>query len=63
MMAVKAEEIGVRKAHMGGLMPFAWPVPAGAFIALGAIFATTVGAGSFVTALADGGNYLHGRAG
>jgi formate/nitrite transporter len=54
MMAVKAEEIGVRKAHMGGLTMFALAVLAGAFIALGAIFATTVGAGSFVTSLADG---------
>lgn len=55
MMAVKAEEIGVRKAHMGGSTLFALAVLAGAFIALGAIFATTVGAGSFVTNLADGG--------
>lgn len=54
MMAAKAEEIGVRKAHMGGWTLFALAVLAGAFIALGAIFATTVGAGSFVTALADG---------
>jgi formate/nitrite transporter len=55
MMAVKAEEIGVRKAHMGGMTMFALAVLAGAFIALGAIFATTVGAGSFVTSLTDGG--------
>jgi formate/nitrite transporter len=55
MMAVKAEELGVRKAHMGGLTMFALAVLAGAFIALGAIFATTVGAGTFVTNLADGG--------
>ena len=54
MMAAKAEEIGVRKAHMGGLTLFALSVLAGAFIALGAIFATTVGAGTFVTNLADG---------
>ena len=54
MMAAKAEEIGVRKAHMGGLTLFALAVLAGAFIALGAIFATTVGAGSFVTSLEDG---------
>ncbi len=53
MMAVKAEEIGVRKAHMGGMTLFALAVLAGAFIALGAIFATTVGAGAFVTSTAD----------
>lgn len=53
-MAVKAEEIGVRKAHMGGVTMFALAVLAGAFVALGAIFATTVGAGSFSTAGADG---------
>jgi formate transporter len=48
-MAVKAEEIGVRKAHMAGVTVFALAVLAGAFVALGAIFATTVGAGAFVT--------------
>ena len=52
-MAVKAEEIGVRKAHMANVTMFALAVLAGAFIALGAIFATTVGAGSFVTTGAD----------
>jgi formate/nitrite transporter len=52
-MAVKAEEIGVRKAHMGGVTMFALAVLAGAFVALGAIFATTVGAGSFVTTVPD----------
>jgi formate/nitrite transporter len=52
-MAVKAEEIGVRKAHMASVTMFALAVLAGAFIALGAIFATTVGAGSFVTAGTD----------
>jgi formate/nitrite transporter len=53
-MAVKAEEIGVRKAHMGGVTMFALAVLAGAFVALGAIFATTVGAGAFATAGPDG---------
>ena len=52
-MAVKAEEIGVRKAHMANVTMFALAVLAGAFIALGAIFATTVGAGSFITTGAD----------
>jgi formate/nitrite transporter len=53
-MAVKAEEIGVRKAQMGGVTMFVLSVLAGAFIALGAIFATTVGAGSFLTSGPDG---------
>ena len=44
-MARRASEIGVRKA--GGLLPmFSLAVLAGAFIALGAAFATTVAAGS-----------------
>lgn len=45
-MAARAEDIGVRKARLGGLSLFALAVLAGAFIALGAIFATTVSAGS-----------------
>jgi formate transporter len=45
-MAVKAEEVGVRKAAMGWRNTFALAVLAGAFIALGAIFATTVTAGA-----------------
>jgi formate/nitrite transporter len=48
-MAVKAEEIGVRKAQMAGVTMFTLAILAGAFVALGAIFATTVGAGSFIT--------------
>jgi formate transporter len=45
-MAVKAAEIGVRKAR-GALVPtFVLAVLAGAFIALGAAFATTVTAGT-----------------
>lgn len=54
MMAVKAEEIGVRKAHMGAATVFVLAILAGAFIALGAIFATTVGAGLFVTSGPEG---------
>lgn len=45
-MAVRAEEIGVRKAHLDPVSMLALAVLAGAFIALGAIFATTVLAGA-----------------
>jgi formate transporter len=45
-MAIKAEEVGVRKAVMGWRNTFALAVLAGAFIALGAVFATTVTAGA-----------------
>ena len=45
-MAARAERVGVRKAHMDAVRTFALAVLAGAFIALGAIFATTVGAGA-----------------
>jgi formate transporter FocA len=45
-MAVKAEEVGVRKAAMGPRNVFALAVLAGAFIALGVIFSTTVTAGA-----------------
>lgn len=45
-MARKAEEVGIRKAEMNGLRMFVLAVLAGAFIALGAVFATTVAAGS-----------------
>jgi formate transporter len=45
-MAAHAERIGVRKAHLDAVSTFALAVLAGAFIALGAIFATTVGAGA-----------------
>jgi len=41
-MAVRAEEVGVSKARMGLATLFALGVLAGIFIALGAIFATTV---------------------
>jgi formate transporter len=43
-MASRAEYIGVRKAETGGLPMFALAILAGAFIALGAVFATTVAA-------------------
>jgi formate transporter FocA len=45
-MAAKAEKIGVKKAAMDGLRMFVLAVLAGAFIALGAVFATTVVAGA-----------------
>jgi formate transporter len=45
-MALKAESAGVAKASLGPLRMFALSVLAGAFIALGAIFATTVTTGS-----------------
>lgn len=44
-MAAKVEEVGVKKATMGWRNTFALAVLAGAFIALGAIFATTVTTG------------------
>ena len=45
-MAVKAEEIGIKKAQLGALDMFLLAILAGAFIGLGAIFCTTVLAGS-----------------
>ena len=45
-MARKAEQVGVVKSGMSTANTFALSVLAGAFIALGAIFATTVTAGS-----------------
>jgi len=45
-MAVKAEEIGVKKANLNFLNMFLLAILAGAFIGIGAIFATTVAAGS-----------------
>jgi formate transporter len=53
-MAVRAEEIGVKKATLDGWSMFVLAILAGAFIALGAIFATTVTAGSLVATAADG---------
>lgn len=53
-MATRAEYIGVRKAESPFFQTFALSILAGAFIALGAVFATTVGAGSMITAGPDG---------
>ena len=45
-MAERAEHVGIGKAELHPARVFSLAVLAGAFIALGAIFATTVGAGS-----------------
>jgi len=45
-MASKAEDLGVKKAALPALNMFILAILAGAFIAMGAIFATTVSAGS-----------------
>jgi formate transporter len=45
-MAARAEDVGVRKARLDTLSLFALAVLAGAFISLGAIFATSVSAGA-----------------
>lgn len=44
-MAVRAEQVGIRKAEMPALPMFTLAGLAGAFISLGAVFATTVSAG------------------
>ena len=53
-MATRVEYLGVRKAEMPFLKMFMLAVLAGAFISLGAIFATTVSAGS-IAVTASGG--------
>ena len=53
-MAVRAEQVGIRKAEMPALTMFTLSVLAGAFIALGAIFATIVSAGTIIVTLPDG---------
>jgi formate transporter len=53
-MAARAEYLGVRKAEMPFLKMFMLAVLAGAFISLGAIFATTIGAGGMTLTTADG---------
>jgi len=44
-MAVRAEDVGVRKARLDSVSLFVLGVLAGAFISLGAVAATTVAAG------------------
>jgi formate transporter len=53
-MAARAELLGVRKTEMTFLKMFMLAVLAGAFIALGAIFATTVSAGGMTLTAQDG---------
>ncbi len=53
-MAERAEYLGVRKAEMPAFKMFMLAVLAGAFIALGSIFATTIGAGSMTVNGLDG---------
>ncbi|MCC7446437.1 MAG: formate/nitrite transporter family protein [Anaerolineae bacterium] len=53
-MAIKAENMGVTKSKLGFFQAFALAVLAGAFIAMGAIFATTVSAGGMTVRAADG---------
>lgn len=53
-MAARAEYLGVRKAEMPILTMFTLAVLAGAFISMGAIFATTVLAGGMPVTAADG---------
>ena len=48
-MAIKAEGIGVKKAGMDAASTFVLSLLAGAFIALGAVFSTTVVAGTAAT--------------
>jgi formate/nitrite transporter len=57
-MATRAEFVGVRKAEMPFLTMFALSILAGAFIALGAIFATTVLAGGMPIKDAQGATVL-----
>jgi formate transporter FocA len=45
-MAARAEQAGVKKAHLDGVAMFVLAVLAGAFIALGAVVSTTVVAGA-----------------
>jgi len=54
-MAAKGEDLGVKKASLPVSKMFVLAVLAGAFIAMGAIFATTVGAGSIAIKDAAGG--------
>ena len=53
-MAAKAESAGETKSKLGLLQMTALAVLAGAFIAMGAIFATTVSAGGMTAKAADG---------
>jgi len=54
-MAVRAEESGVNRAALDPLTLVVLAVLGGAFVAFGAVFATTVTAGSAAITSADGG--------
>ncbi|MCX6033905.1 MAG: formate/nitrite transporter family protein, partial [Chloroflexi bacterium] len=53
-MAAKAEDLGVKKVALPALKMFTLAILAGAFIGIGAIFATTVSAGSMAVKDAAG---------
>ena len=53
-MATRAEYVGVRKAEAPAMQLFALAILAGAFIGLGAIFATTIISGGSAVKAADG---------
>jgi hypothetical protein len=53
-MAVRAEDSGVRRAASDPMTIIVLSVLGGAFVAFGAIFATTVSAGSIAVSAADG---------
>src|SRR3954452_10343306 len=57
-MAARAEESGVRRASMDLLTVLVLSVMAGAFISFGAIFATTVSAGTIPIIASDGATVL-----
>ena len=57
-MAAKAEDVGVKKAQLDALDMFALAVLAGAFIAMGAVFATTVTSGGIAVKTTDGATAL-----
>jgi formate transporter len=53
-MAVRAEESGIKRTSSDPMVSFVLSVLAGAFVAFGAIFSTTVTAGTMTTFAADG---------
>src|SRR4051812_2135064 len=53
-MAVRAEESGIKRAALDPLAAFVLSLLAGAFVAFGAIFATTVSAGTMTSIAPDG---------
>lgn len=53
-MATRAEYLGVRKAEMPAFTMFMLAILAGAFISLGAVFATTLAVGGMPVTAADG---------